>query len=174
MMLAGPTAAVASDASLPGDLLYPMKRAVEPIIRLFDGDVIVEHRVEEVAALIDLERDDVLIRQRIDIARSALAEADAPRLEQELDRIVERWLTDRSTPVATDPPTTTTAPRQVAPSRGEPERVPETAPVDVPDATTSDRPVATTDPPPPDRTTTTLHRDIDDSLPSGDRPRDAP
>lgn len=171
MLLAGPVAAVASDAALPGDLLFPIKRAVEPIVLLFDPDAAVEHRVEEVAGLVDREADEALIRERIDVARDALAETDARQLERELDRIVERWGTDRS--VVTDRPAATTVPRRDAPPTDEPGREPEPAPVDVPETTTTDR-AATTEPPPPDRTTTSVHQDTDDRPPSDDRPRDTP
>lgn len=174
MILAGPAAAVASGDALPGDLLYPIKRVVEPIVQLFDRDVVVERRVEEVAGLVDRDSEEEVILERIDIARDALAESDAPLLEEELDRIVDRWVTDRSTgtPAVTDRPPATTAPRRDAPTgdgRDDP------APVDVPGSTTTtDRP-ATSEPPPSDRTTTTTApRDTDDRPPSDDRQQDTP
>lgn len=178
MILAGPAAAVASGDALPGDLLYPIKRVVEPIVQLFDRDVVVERRVEEVAGLVDRDSEEDVILERIDIARDALAESDAPLLEEELDRIVDRWVTDRSTgtPAVTDRPPATTAPSQPAPPTDRRDQEPEPAPIDAPESTTTtttDRP-ATSEPPPSDTTTTTAPRDTDDRPPSDDRPRDTP
>lgn len=185
MILAGPAAAIAGDDALPGDLLYPLKRAAEPVVQLFDRDVVAEHRVEEVAGLVGRNVDEFEIQQRIDIARDALAETDAPLLERELDRIVEEWAGDRSSPTraVTDEPVATTAP-PTEPIRDWDDRRTEPAPVDPRESTTttvhrstdtrpsdtqpsdngpSDGPTATTEPP-----------GGDDRPPPDDRPRDTP
>ena len=177
LILAGPAAAIAADDALPGDLLYPIKRIAEPIVELFDDDVTVEHRIEEVEGLVDRETDDVVIQQRIDIARDALAETDSPRLERELDRIVDRWIADRATGPdhTSDLSPTTTRPLRPAPTTDRRDQEPGPAPIDTPESTTttSDRPSAT-EAPPSDGTTTTVPGDTDDRPPPDDRPRDTP
>ena len=178
LILAGPAAAIAADDALPGDLLYPIKLVAEPFVQLFDTDVVVEHRIEEVAGLVDRESDDVVIQERIDIARRALAGTNAPLLERELDRIVDRWAGDRLTPPdgRTDQPSTPNTRSRPAPTTSVPrDRASEPAPDGPPvsTTTTSDRPPAT-EPPPSDRTTPTAPGDIDDSPPPSDRPRDTP
>lgn len=171
LTLAGPAAAIAANDALPGDPLYPIKLAAEPIVRLFDRDVVAEHRIEEVAGLVDRATDDVVIQERIDVARDALAETDAPSLERELDRIVDRWTTDRAPAIdqPTDRPSPTTEPLRDAPSDRR------DRPIDTPESTTTtvDRPAAT-EPAAPDPTTTTVHRDNDQRPPADDRPRDTP
>lgn len=175
MMLAGPAAAVAGDTAVPGDLLYPIKRVAEPIVRLFDRDVVAEHRVEEVGVLIDRRSDDAVIEERIEIARLALAETDAPDVEQRLDRLVDRWESDRTDarPPVTDVPPVTTHTSE--PTRETIDRPSDSRPDDA--ATTStpvDQPRDT--PPPSDRvaTTTTTATDSETPPTDGDRPRDRP
>lgn len=171
MILAGPTAAIAGDDALPGDLLYPVKRAVEPFVQLFDRNVVAEHRVEELEGLIDRQTDDFEIEQRIEIARDAVADSDAPLLDRELDRLVDRWVADRPLPAppVVDEPVSTTAPPS-EPLRDQGDRRTEPPPVDPPPSTTTtlDRARST------DRsTTTTVPRD-DDRPPTDDRARDTP
>jgi hypothetical protein len=154
MLLAGPVAAVAGDRAVPGDLLYPVKHVLEPIVRLFDEDVVAEHRVEEVGELVRRGSGDAVIEEQVTAARDALADTDAPELERELDRIVDRWSVDRQSaePGVTDAiRSTTTVPGDA--SRREPTDLEE-------------RP---TDPPPP-LTTTTISRDqpIDSAPPPSD------
>ena len=175
LIVAGPAAAVASIDSAPGDLLYPVKRAVEPMLQIFDSDVAVEHRVEEVATLVERQTQDDVIEQRIDIARDALAETDQPLLEQELDRIVDRWVSDRarSTPAVTDEPvSTTTAPEEPVRDGADQEVVPPPADPTEPTTTTQNRP---SDTEPSDRpTTSTRPQDGEEPPPPDDRPRDTP
>ena len=173
MILAGPTAAIAADDAVPGDLLYPVKRAVEPIVQLFDRDVVAEHRVEELEGLIDREADEAEIEQRIVIARDAAADADAPLLDQEIDRIVDRWRSDRlrqTPPVVDEPLSTTTRPSE--PIRDQGDRQTDQPPVDPPVSTTTtlDR---TRETEPTDRSTTTA-APRDDRPPIEDRARDTP
>ncbi len=178
VILAGPAAAVASDGAAPGDLLYPIKLATEPVVQLFDRDVVVEHRVEEVAELIDRQSEDELIEERIAVARDALAETDAPAYEEQLEQIVDRWVTDRAAhePAVTDlAPTTTPRPRP-EPERPS-DREPEPASVDPPTTTTTTDEVRDA-PPPRDATTTTSTGQTqpppEDRPPPDDRPRDQP
>ncbi len=51
-----PTAVVVAADSLPGDLLYPVKRAAEPLLAVFDDEVVARHRIDEVVSLRDQER----------------------------------------------------------------------------------------------------------------------
>jgi hypothetical protein len=176
VLLAGPVAAAASDDAAPGDLLYPIKLATEPIVRLFDRDAVAEHRVEEIAVLVDRDSENEIIEERIAVARDALAETDVPRLEQELDRIVDLWIADRPEPEVVDEPTPTTVPPRDEPTRDPNDRAPEPEPVDTPETTST---TAVADQPrdgqPPDRTTTTTAPANDgDRPPPGDRPRDTP
>ena len=170
VVIAGPTAAVASDGAAPGDVLYAVKLALEPIVQLFDRDAVVEHRVEEVGLLIDRESEDGLIEERIAIARDALAETDRPRLERELDRIVDRWLADRDS-TAPRPARDTTQTTEPAQSNSGPnDREPE--PVEAPEtSTTTD---AVRDAPRPSDSATSTTTTPRDGPPPDDRPRDAP
>lgn len=177
MILAGPAAAIAADDALPGDVLYPIKRVAEPVIQLFDRDAAVEHRVEEVAGLVNREADDALIRERIDVARDALTTIDSPALERTLDGIVDRWIADRTptTDRPTDRSPTTTQPVRIAPTGDRSDREPDPAPIDVPDSTTSTSELPAVDEPSPaDRTTTTVSGDVGERPPPDDRPRDSP
>ena len=176
VLLAGPVAAAASDDAAPGDLLYPIKLATEPIVRLFDRDIVAEHRVEEVAVLVDRDSENEIIEERIAVARDALAETDVPRLEQELDRVVDLWIGDRPEPTVVDEPTPTTGPPRDEPTGDPSDRAPEPEPVDPPRATSTtvvaDQPRDTQ---PHDRTTTTTAAPGDDDRqPPDDRPRDTP
>ncbi len=172
VLVAGPVAAVASDDAAPGDALYPIKLATEPIIRLFDRDAVAEHRVEEVAVLVDRDSQDAVIEQRITIARDALAETDAPRLEQELDRIVDLWIADRPAPEVIDPPPATTVPLRDQPDPGDRSREPE--PLDTPQTTSTTITDQPSDTHQPDPTTPTTPPPTDERPPSDDRPRDTP
>lgn len=180
VMIVGPAAAVASDGAAPGDLLFPIKQLTEPIVQLFDRDVVAEHRVEEVAVLIDRRAEDSLIEERIEIARRTLAESDTPDLEQSLDRIVDRWENDRTD---TPPPVTDVVPDTTdfsGPTRETIDRTSDTRD-DVPTTSTAaDRSRDTA--PPSDQatttttiaTTTTTATDGDGAPSDGDRSRDRP
>lgn len=95
-LIAGPVTAIASESSAPGDLLYPLKLIIEPIVAIFDRDVAAHHRVDEVRQLIVRDRDDELIVDSIEEARAELAVVDSPGAEQELDKLVSDWMTDRA------------------------------------------------------------------------------
>ena len=60
-----PVAAVASDSSLPGDFLYPVKLTVERIQVLFDRDLDAEHRVTELEELIERDFPRPLVDRHI-------------------------------------------------------------------------------------------------------------
>ncbi len=49
------TAAAAYSNAMPGDLFYGVKRAAEQPMRLFDGDIMADNRLDELAAMIEAE-----------------------------------------------------------------------------------------------------------------------
>ena len=63
--------AAASEDSVPGDALYPVKQISERVLVIFDSDVIAQHRIEEIEALEAAGRFDA---ELYDDARTALAE----------------------------------------------------------------------------------------------------
>ena len=104
-LLAVPAMALASDDSVPGDLLYPVKRAVEPVVSIFDRDVVPERRVEEVEELMEREAPVDLIERYLDEARDVVTD-QYPHLRDRLDRVVSDLAeeTDRPKDLPTDRP----------------------------------------------------------------------
>ncbi len=118
-------AAVASDNAVPGDVLYPVKMAVEPIVAVLGNDVRAEHRVEELDRIVQLDRPQPhMVEDAVDRATDAVRDLPASdpirdRLDRILDRIRERESlqdqqsatndsTDKATTTTTEPRTTTT------------------------------------------------------------------
>jgi hypothetical protein len=99
-----PTAVVVAADSLPGDLLYPVKRAAEPLLAVFDDEVVARHRIDEVVSLRDQERP----------SDRALEDATRAVDDLPLDSPLRDQLTDLSATATTttEPPTarTTTLP----------------------------------------------------------------
>lgn len=92
-----PTAAIASDDAVPGEVLYPVKRAVEWPWSLVDADVGPRHRVEELEAVIERNEPLAVIEARLEAAEGAVEDASdlAPRLERARLRIRAQYgLTD--------------------------------------------------------------------------------
>lgn len=82
---------VASQAAIPGDLLYPVKRLTEPLLAAFNDDLAASHRVDELGAIIvDPDRADRIDRAIIDAQDAVDALAGDHPLRSELDRIVDR------------------------------------------------------------------------------------
>lgn len=135
-----PVMALASDGAAPGDFLYPVKRVLEPVITVFDTDVVRQHRVEEVEELFDRAAEHDVIRDSIAVARDAVSPQDT-RLSRRVDYIESEL--DRIGP-SDDP--------------GSNEEKP--ALTDRPKSDTTQL----TRPPTPDETTTTVARDADSSL----------
>lgn len=52
--------AAASEGSVPGEALYPVKQLSERVIVLFDSDVIARHRIEEIEALEDAAESSLI------------------------------------------------------------------------------------------------------------------
>ena len=84
-----PTAAIASDGAVPGDVLYPVKRAIEWPWSLVDGDVGPRHRIEELETVIERNEPLEVIEARLSAADEAVAgNRDlSPRLERARSRI---------------------------------------------------------------------------------------
>jgi len=66
--------AAASEGSVPGDALYPVKQISERVLVMFDSDVIAQHRIEEIEALESAGRFD---SDLFEDARAALSELGA-------------------------------------------------------------------------------------------------
>ncbi len=91
-----PAAAVASESAVPGDALYSIKRALEPLVELINSDVVAEHRVEELEVLEVTGADQELFDSLVLEATDAVARTDAQPLSDRLDAVVARR-TDRAT-----------------------------------------------------------------------------
>lgn len=169
-----PAAALASDNAVPGDALYPIKVRLEPLVRLLDGDVVAEHRVEEVETLDARDGDAALIDRLIDEARAALIGVDAPRLTDRLDAVVARR-DARDEPA--DRPNSTDAPAE-RPGDGAPTDAATTTTEhrdepgrDTTTTVTEDTTTTTiTDRPPDDATTTTVAGRDGGDAPPADQP----
>ena len=160
-----PTAAIAADGAVPGDLLYPVKRAVEPVISLVDPDVVVEHRIEEAEELARRGADRSEVDRAVRDARRAIEDASPGDVDVErLDRVTDVTPGDDPAPVPTTRPrdATTTTPTTGVTTTIVTDRTTTTVTTTPRDATTTTVPVDTTTTAPVDSTTT---------APS-DRPRD--
>jgi hypothetical protein len=81
-----PLASLAAESSVPGEVLHPIKRLVEPLRIVLDRDVVARHRVEELEVLIARKAPPALIDRSVRAAQSAVADRPLlrPRLEQAL------------------------------------------------------------------------------------------
>jgi len=85
-----PAAAAASESAVPGDVLYSVKRVLEPLVQLVNGDVVAEHRIEELEVL-ELDRaDQDVFDSLLQEATDAVARIDSPPLSDRLDAVVDR------------------------------------------------------------------------------------
>lgn len=88
--------AIASESAVPGDLLYPVKRFVEPVRSVVDSDVVAQHRVDELAHLMDIPTQAERLTDAVEDARDAVRDLPIDhRLRTDFDR-----LTDRATDAA--------------------------------------------------------------------------
>ena len=105
-----PLAAWASESSIPGDALHPIKRILEPAWALFDDDVRARHRLDELEAMIELQAPPTLIDQQLVDAEAAVG--DDPLLLERLAEIKEDLarepISDEMRPTTTTTTTTTT------------------------------------------------------------------
>lgn len=88
LLLLLPVIALAAEDAVPGDALYPVKRLFEPIAGMFDRDIEVDHRVEEVEILHGRAVDVDLIWEQIDRARDVIIDPDSDHAER-LRRVVD-------------------------------------------------------------------------------------
>ncbi len=89
-----PVAAVASQDSLPGEVLYPVKRVVEVVAEPFFPRIQAVHRVEELERLAEAGVEDDVIEQALEAARAAIAATGADDLAPRLEEIAEGVLGD--------------------------------------------------------------------------------
>jgi hypothetical protein len=85
-----PSAAIASDSAVPGDALYSVKKLLEPLVSILDGDVVAEHRIEEAEVLAERGGDQQTIFELLDEAADALGDRDSPVLRMRLDALTDR------------------------------------------------------------------------------------
>ena len=175
VLVALPATALAAEAAVPGDLLYPVKRAVEFVLSVVDPNLEAEHRIEELEAVIERDAPAVEIESRLSAAEDAVRDRDIPvgltdRLNAARDRVGEG---DRDLETPPEPGEADTGQRDDEPSdrpttSGEPDETPTTTSAP-PGEADADRIATTTAPPetdrPPRDTTTTTAPPRD-----GDRP----
>jgi len=69
-----PATAIASTGAVPGDVLYPVKRAIEPVWGLVDEDVVASNRLDELGVLLDRDVDPEVLGDYLAEARIAVEE----------------------------------------------------------------------------------------------------
>ena len=163
------TGAIASERTVPGDVLYPVKLSLEPIVSVFRPSVEAEHRVEEVELLIERDAADDEVATAITRAREAVAEEplDAPlrvRLDDAVDRVRDDQpgaTTDDGDREGSPPPSDDAVPggaptEERPPPADQPGKTADTTtttvkgvepPADRPTTTTTTRPERSDDPP---------------------------
>jgi hypothetical protein len=85
-----PLAAVAAEDSLPGELLYPVKRILEPVRALFDQEVVADHRVDELEILVARRTPRPDMELPVREAEEAVAARERPDLRQRLEALIDR------------------------------------------------------------------------------------
>ncbi|MDH4308657.1 MAG: hypothetical protein OEX04_14405 [Acidimicrobiia bacterium] len=106
-----PSTAFAAEAALPGDLLYPVKRALEPVIGLVDADIAATHRIDELERLMargavaggDVDR--LISEAEVEVQRH-------PHLESRLEAVVSDLGSMGDVPTSPEPSTMTIAPTE--------------------------------------------------------------
>jgi hypothetical protein len=127
-----PLGAWASESSVPGDLLHPIKRFLEPAWALFDNDIRARHRIEELEALIEREGPQSLIDQQLIDVEAAVVDDPllVERLEDAKDDLAREPVSDEMRPTTTttttDEATTVATTTTARPPVVEPTRPPET------------------------------------------------
>lgn len=172
VVLAVPVMALAAADTMPGDLLYPIKRMTEPLVQLFDSDAPAERRVREAEAAFDRDSPAPVVMERIETARQTVTE-DQP----ELSRRIERVAADLDSRRAGERPTDDATETRSGEAEGRPERDtpadPESEPTSTTtperETTTTSRATETTD---TDTRTDTTRSSDDDAGTDTTRPRD--
>lgn len=95
LVLLVPVMALAAENAVPGDFLYPVKIAVEPVVRVFDYDAPAERRVREVEVLWERDAADEVIVQHVDVAREAVPDYQ-PTLSDRIDQVAHDLDTRRA------------------------------------------------------------------------------
>ncbi len=101
-----PVVALAAENAVPGDLLYPIKRMLEPVVALVDRDVEVDHRVREAETLLERDVEPGIVRDHVQRARDVVTD-EHPEHTERLDVVVDQ-LDHRSLDGGGDRPSTTT------------------------------------------------------------------
>lgn len=86
IVLALPVIALGAEDSVPGDLLYPVKRIIEPLVSVFDHDVSADHRVEEAELLFERGAEARVVQDHVALARDTIADSH-PEHAERLDRV---------------------------------------------------------------------------------------
>jgi hypothetical protein len=133
-MLLVPLAAVAAEDSLPGELLYPVKRILEPVRSLFDEAVFADHRVDELEILVARRTPRAEMARTVREAEEAVASQERPDLRQRLEELVDRI--EREAQVEPTTSTTDTTPPVDTSTTRPPETTTTTAPPSTDSATT--------------------------------------
>ena len=87
LVLLVPVVALASQEAVPGDLLYPIKRLVEPVVQIFDEDASAERRVRELEVLFERDAPLDVIDRQIDIAQDVVTDRQ-PHLRDRIDQVI--------------------------------------------------------------------------------------
>ena len=87
-MTAMPVAALASQEALPGDVLYPVKRAFEVVAEPLMPRIEAEHRVEELERLAEAGVEEDIISRAVEAAKDAVAETGADDLAVRIEEII--------------------------------------------------------------------------------------
>lgn len=156
--------AVAAESALPGDFLYPVKRITEPIISVFDPDVVATRRIDELSRIVDSPDDVDRVPRAVADAEDAVI--DLPRGHHLRDDLLA--ITDR----ITNPPlgTRSDVPFDRPPSDKTPSDTEGDRPLD-PVGDVGSKPRESDTPPSDDPTTTVPHR-RESSDPRSDAPED--
>ncbi len=136
VLIALPATAVAAESAVPGDLLYPVKRATEAVRSLIDPNIEAEHRIDELEIVIERNAPEDEIQRRLTEAEEAVRESDIPAdLSDRLDGVRDQ-LRDRSREQERQPPDTREpTPRQDEGSDRQPPVSPTTTTIPASDST---------------------------------------
>lgn len=103
------SAAVAAESAMPGDALYPVKRATEWVRSWIDDGVAADHRLDELENALEQREPLPIVEDRLRDAEAAVGDTPpdtdrATRLDAARDRISRDYPTDPSLPEPTDRP----------------------------------------------------------------------
>lgn len=172
-----PAAALAAEDAVPGDLLYPIKRATERVWLIVDPNIDAKHRIEELETVVDREAPADEVGDRLTDAEQTVRNRDVPTdLLDRLDTVRDRVSTDDNDDTPQEPETTDSrdgsATDRVTTTTTPPTTTSSLPPRDRPEPTTTTsttEPPPSTDRPPRDATTTTTHPPSDREDPPSDR-----